>query len=106
MKKSKYEQRRPNVGDHFVILVDSPHWPAGSVLQFVEPEYWYGHERLTEFEENCKREGCTILHMERVEDRPRPRYLSDEEVEQRLKAKGLWTEARARRQAAEQAAQP
>jgi hypothetical protein len=92
--------RRPERGDEFVLLVDSPHWPAGSVLQFVIKEYWYGHEPIEEFIEDCKRDNCTVLHMERVEDRPHgSRYLTDEEVEQRLKAKGLWNETRAQRQA-------
>jgi hypothetical protein len=95
-KKTKTE-RRPDQGDEFVILVDSPYWPAGTVLQFVIKEYWYGHRPIDEFEEDCKRDGCTILHMERVEDRPHgQKYLTNAEVQNRLERRGLWTPERSR----------
>lgn len=98
-KKQKSEVRRRDQGDQFVILVDSPFWPAGSVLQFVIREFWYGHDCISEFEEGCKRDGCTILHMKKapIRDDGRARYLTDAEVERALRSQGLWTHTRAAR---------
>lgn len=70
----------PERGDQFVILVKSPSWPPGEILQFIVRESWYGHFPIEEFEKECQAEGCTILHMERVEDRPGDKYLSAEEI--------------------------
>lgn len=62
------------------MLVDSPHWPAGTILQMPVREYWYGHDCVSEYVEECIRQGCTILGWINREHRPAGEdfYLSDE----------------------------
>lgn len=97
-KKQKLSERRPEQGDDFVLLVDSPHWKPGVVLQFIMKDWWYGHDPIAEFQEGCKRDMCTILVCQRAPEREdgRPRYLSKSEAWSALKARRLLTPERAK----------
>jgi hypothetical protein len=104
MKQKQKINDRPERGDEFVILVDSPYWPPGTVMQFVVHEWWYGHDCLAEFEAANKRSGCTTLAIQRAPQIDgRGRYLTNEEVRQALKARRLLTPEREAELAREEA---
>lgn len=96
-QKQIIPERRPDQGDDYVLLIDSPYWPPGTVLQLVMKDWWYGRNPIAEFQEGCKSDRCTILVIQRApEFEGRTRYLTSDEAKKALKVRGLLSPERAK----------